>query len=160
MEMTAAQESLQLESEDNYQEEVETYLDTEHEVKDISNDSFKPRKRQRVNQDLELSERERTWRPDADEAFFMSVTPSLKRMSEDEKLEFRIGVLQLLKDINNRRQESLQPRQPGASFSGTLPRSSPPSQCDSVCQQVGPALPDRRAFHFFKTEPDSPPSNS
>ena len=43
--------------------------------------------------------------PDEDEAFFISVIPTVRRMSEDEKLDFRMTVLQLIKDINNRRKE-------------------------------------------------------
>jgi hypothetical protein len=37
--------------------------------------------------------------PDEDEAFFMSLIPSVRRMSEDEKLDFRMSVLQLIMDI-------------------------------------------------------------
>jgi len=43
--------------------------------------------------------------PDQDEAFFISVIPAVRRMSEEEKLDFRMIVLQLIKDINNRRKE-------------------------------------------------------
>ena len=43
--------------------------------------------------------------PDEDEAFFISVIPAVRRMSEEEKLDFRMSVLQLIKDINNRRKE-------------------------------------------------------
>ena len=35
--------------------------------------------------------------PDEDEAFFMSITPSVRNMQEEDKLEFGINVLQLLK---------------------------------------------------------------
>jgi len=43
--------------------------------------------------------------PDEDEAFFISITPAVRRMSEEEKLDFRMSVLQLIKYINNRRKE-------------------------------------------------------
>ena len=43
--------------------------------------------------------------PDEDEAFFISVIPALRRMSDEEKLDFPMSVLQLIKDINNRRKE-------------------------------------------------------
>jgi hypothetical protein len=45
--------------------------------------------------------------PDEDEAFFDSIIPAVRRMSEEEKLDFRMSVLQLIKDINNRRKERL-----------------------------------------------------
>ena len=44
--------------------------------------------------------------PDEDEAFFISIIPAVRRMSEEEKLDFRMSVLQLIKDINNRRKET------------------------------------------------------
>lgn len=40
---------------------------------------------------------------DEDMAFFTSVTPSLKNFSEDEKLDFRMGVLNLIKNIKANR---------------------------------------------------------
>jgi len=43
--------------------------------------------------------------PDEDGAFFISIIPTVRRMSEEEKLDFRMSVLQLIKDINNRRKE-------------------------------------------------------
>ena len=44
--------------------------------------------------------------PDEDEAFFISITPAVRRMSEEENLDFHMSVLQLIKGINNRRKES------------------------------------------------------
>jgi len=41
---------------------------------------------------------------DGVEAFFISVTPAVRRMSEEEKLEFRVCPT-VIKDINNRRKE-------------------------------------------------------
>jgi len=43
--------------------------------------------------------------PDEEEAFFISVIPAVRRMSEEEKLDFRMSVLQLIKDINSRIKE-------------------------------------------------------
>ena len=43
--------------------------------------------------------------PDEGEAFFISVIPAVRRMSEEEKLDFRMSVLQLINDINSRRKE-------------------------------------------------------
>ena len=43
--------------------------------------------------------------PDEDEAFFISVIPTVRRISEEKKLDFRKSALQLIKDINNRRKE-------------------------------------------------------
>jgi len=39
--------------------------------------------------------------PDEDETFFISVIPAVRRMSEEEKLDFHMTVLQLIKDIKN-----------------------------------------------------------
>jgi len=43
--------------------------------------------------------------PDEDEGFFISIIPALRRISEKEELDFRMSVLELIKDINNRRKE-------------------------------------------------------
>jgi len=43
--------------------------------------------------------------PDEDGAFYISIIPAVRRMSEGEKLDFSMSVLQLTKDINNRRKE-------------------------------------------------------
>lgn len=42
--------------------------------------------------------------PDEDESFFNSVLPSIKKMSEDEKFDFRIGVLNLIQSIKKSNQ--------------------------------------------------------
>lgn len=42
---------------------------------------------------------------DEDTAFFHSVTPTVKNFSEDEKIEFRMGVLTLIKQIKEKRRE-------------------------------------------------------
>ena len=43
--------------------------------------------------------------PDEGKAFFISVIPTVRRRSEEEKLDFHMSVVQLIKDINNRRKE-------------------------------------------------------
>jgi len=43
--------------------------------------------------------------PDEDEVFFISVIQAVERMSEEEKLGFRMSALQLIKDINSKRKE-------------------------------------------------------
>jgi hypothetical protein len=40
--------------------------------------------------------------PDEDEAFFISVLPSVRQFSADDKLDFRIIVLKAIKDIKTR----------------------------------------------------------
>lgn len=42
---------------------------------------------------------------DEDSAFFKSVTPAVRNFTEDEKLEFRMGVLTLIKQIKAKRSE-------------------------------------------------------
>ena len=42
---------------------------------------------------------------DEEESFFFSVIPAVRRVSEEEKLDFRMSALQLMKDINSRRKE-------------------------------------------------------
>jgi len=37
--------------------------------------------------------------PDEEEAFFISIIPAIRKMSEEEKSDLRINVLQLIKDI-------------------------------------------------------------
>lgn len=39
---------------------------------------------------------------DEDEAFFISVLPHVRSLSQDEKLDFRMGVLQMIKDAKKR----------------------------------------------------------
>lgn len=40
--------------------------------------------------------------PDEDEAFFILVAPYVRKMSDENKLDFLMNVLQLLKNINRR----------------------------------------------------------
>lgn len=75
---------------------------------------FLSRKRSKLQEDLdkELVSFNKA-NLDEDEAFFISVLPSVRRLSEDSRLEFRMGVLQLLKEMNARdRQSVLSPQCP------------------------------------------------
>jgi hypothetical protein len=40
--------------------------------------------------------------PDEDEAFFISVLPSVRQLSQDDKIDFRTAVLKAIKDIKTR----------------------------------------------------------
>jgi hypothetical protein len=40
--------------------------------------------------------------PDKDEAFFISITPAVRKMSDKDKLDFKMQVLQVIKNINNK----------------------------------------------------------
>ncbi|CAH2102794.1 unnamed protein product [Euphydryas editha] len=46
--------------------------------------------------------RQDEFKDDDDKAFLMSILPSIKRISEDDRLEFRIDVMQLLRKYTNR----------------------------------------------------------
>lgn len=79
---------------------------TEETDAERSNEECNPRKKPRLQEDIDqeiLKALRRTkTAPDEDEAFFISITPTVRKMSEEDKLEFRMGVLQLIKDINSR----------------------------------------------------------
>jgi hypothetical protein len=40
--------------------------------------------------------------PDEDEAFFISITPAVRKMFDEDKLDFKMQVLQVIKNINNK----------------------------------------------------------
>ncbi|KAF5277504.1 hypothetical protein FQR65_LT03842 [Abscondita terminalis] len=64
----------------------------------------KGNKRDPIEEEILKKLRESSPPPDEDQAFFQSVIPSVRKMSEDEKMEFRMGVLQLLHKIKQKRQ--------------------------------------------------------
>ena len=81
----------------------------ETQSQNTSKETYSLRKKSRLQQDivrevLKASSSINT-APDEDEAFFISVIPAVRRMPEEDKLDFRMFVLQLVKDINNRRKE-------------------------------------------------------
>jgi hypothetical protein len=90
---------------DEKQEETVVEVQSQDEAKITCN----PRKRRRLQQDIEREMlkalRDVNTAQDEDEAFFASLIPSVKRMSADEKSDFRIIVLQTIKDFDNRRKE-------------------------------------------------------
>jgi len=94
-----------LDSEDEKQAETDVEIQSQYTRKE----TYNPRKKSRLQRDIDgeilkaLSSSNTP--PDEDEAFFISVIPAVWRMSEEEKLDFHMSVLQLIKDINNRRKE-------------------------------------------------------
>ncbi|XP_018580147.2 uncharacterized protein LOC108917847 [Anoplophora glabripennis] len=79
---------------------------TEESVSAKVDDACNIRKRLRLQEDMDQeilkALRSTKTAPDEDEAFFISITPTVQKMSEEDKLEFRMGVLQLIKDINRK----------------------------------------------------------
>lgn len=60
--------------------------------------------------------------PDEDEAFFISITPMVQKMTDEEKLEFRMSVLKLIQNINRQKRyqsSSFITCQPGPSSSSS-----------------------------------------
>ena len=94
-----------LDSEDEKQAETVVEIQSQN----TSKDTYNPRKKSRLQQDIDReilkALNSSNTAPDEDEAFFISVIPAVRRMSEEEKLDFRMSVLQFIKDINNRRKE-------------------------------------------------------
>jgi len=85
----------------------ETYMEIQSQ--NTSKETYNPRKKSLLQQDIDreilIALNSSSTGPDEEEAFFISVIPAVRRMSEEEKLDFRMSVLQLIKDINNRRKE-------------------------------------------------------
>ncbi|KAK9688508.1 BESS motif [Popillia japonica] len=79
--------------------EVQAQRNVAAKPKERSETTKKPRLQEEVDQRI-LRALEHP--PDEDEAFFISITPSVRKMSEEDKLEFRMNVLQLIRDINRR----------------------------------------------------------
>ena len=83
--------------------------DVEIQSQNTSKETYNPRKKSRLQQDIDreilkaLSSSNTA--PDEDEALIISVIPAVRRMSEEEKLDFCMSVPELIKDINNRRKE-------------------------------------------------------
>ena len=63
----------------------------------------KPRLQQDIDRELLKALSSSNTAPDEDGECFISIIPAVRRMSEEEKLDFGMSVLQLTKDINNRR---------------------------------------------------------
>ena len=88
-----------LDSEDEKQSET----DLETQSQNTSKETYNPRKKSRLQQNIDreilkaLSSSNTP--PDQEEAFFISIIPAVRKMSEEEKSDLRINVLQLIKDI-------------------------------------------------------------
>lgn len=71
--------------------------------------------------------------PDEDEAFFWSLLPSVRTMTQDDKLQFRVDVLQLIQRCKNKRRytESVTSPSNYSPGSSTFPIFSPQSSHSS-----------------------------
>ena len=64
--------------------------------------------------------------PDENGAFFISVIPAVRKMSEEEKFDFCMSALQLIQDFNNRRKERPVFETTFSSASNSTPRTTTP----------------------------------
>lgn len=74
------------------------------QVHSRDNDTHKAPKRGRLQEEIDtrlLKALEKP--PDEDEAFFISITPMVRKFTDEEKLEFRMSVLQLIQNINTKK---------------------------------------------------------
>jgi len=90
------------------EEETETVVQQMDEASTLSTDAgtlqHRRRKTTKVSDEIDrkiLKSLEKI-EPDEDEAFFISVLPSVRQFSADDKLDFRIIVLKAIKDIKTR----------------------------------------------------------
>lgn len=95
-----------IDSDEEKQEETVVDIQSQNTPRQTCNQRKKPRLQEDVDREILQVLRSSNTAPDEDEAFFMSLIPSVRRMSEEEKLDFRMSVLQVLKDINSRRRET------------------------------------------------------
>lgn len=115
----------------------EEQIDTEQLIEPLkradNKKSNNPRKKARLQQDIDREILKAlsisNTQPDEDEAFFISVTPDVRRMCEEDKLEFRMSVLMLIKDINNRRKNC--PTSEPTFYNSSASRTSTPISCSS-----------------------------
>ncbi|KAG5861219.1 hypothetical protein JTB14_010357 [Gonioctena quinquepunctata] len=76
---------------------------------------------QQLLQKLEHSE---SVADDSDKAFMLSILPDVKKLDDDEKLDFRYHVLQFFRDRRNKRNPTHSIAQPSTSFYLQPPTSS------------------------------------
>ncbi|CAG5119798.1 unnamed protein product [Candidula unifasciata] len=84
--------------------EAEIEVQAQRNVGARPRESWNPAKKPRLQEDInttDLAALKNTI--DEDEAFFISVIPSVRKMSEEDKLDFRINVLKVIQDINRRK---------------------------------------------------------
>ncbi|CAH2003212.1 unnamed protein product, partial [Acanthoscelides obtectus] len=93
--------SLLNETQDEAEREYEVQIQFQKNIKPRPAGNWNTSKKPRLQEDVDkriLKALENP--PDEDEAFLMSITPSVRQMSEDDTLEFRMNVLQLIKKIS------------------------------------------------------------
>ena len=93
-----------LDSEDEKQPETDVEVHSQNTSKETYNQRKKSRLQQDIDREVLKALSSSNTAPDEDETFFISV-PAVRRMSEEEKLDFRMSVLQLIKYISSRRKE-------------------------------------------------------
>lgn len=81
--------------------------------------------------------------PDEDEAFSMSVLPSVRQLSADDKLDFRMAVLKAIKDIRTRSGYASSP------FSTQTP-STPQTTATPTPTQTFTNLDGQAEYHTFQ----------
>ena len=94
-----------LDSEDEKQAETDVEIQSQNTSKETYNPPKKSQLQQVIDREILKALSSSNTAPDEDEAFFISVIPTVRRISEEKKLDFRKSALQLIKDINNRRKE-------------------------------------------------------
>lgn len=114
-------------------------------------DTYNPPKRARLQEEVDrriLTALEKP--PDEDEAFFVSITPTVRKMTDEEKLEFRMEVLQVIQRIQKRK--NFQPR----------PFSASTSRCSTSLSQRSFLLSDNSGnteeVSFFEDNQEQLPS--
>jgi hypothetical protein len=84
------------------EEEAETPVD-ESTSGTIPKITSNPRKKARLQNSIDREILDALNKPpDEDEAFFISITPAVRKMSDEDKLDFKMQVLQVIKNINNK----------------------------------------------------------
>ena len=125
---SSIQESQQLQQSMDGEKNIETEVETGNEYVETITQISNSRKRQKSQDDIDREILKALTRsqctPDEDEAFFISITPSVRWMCEEGKLEFRITVLKLIQDIKNRAKSRSAPSFSPASSSNS--RTSTP----------------------------------
>ena len=94
-----------LDSEDEKQAQTDVGIQSQNTSKETYNPWKKSWLQQDIDRKILKASSSSNTAPDEGEAFFISVIPAVRRMSEEEKLDFRMSVLQLIKDINSRRKK-------------------------------------------------------
>ena len=96
-----------LDSEEEKQAEINVVIQCKIRLKKhkIRNNKKKSQLWQDIDREILKALSSSNTAPHEDEAFFISVIPAVWRTSKEEKLDFRMSALQLIKDIKHRRKE-------------------------------------------------------